>query len=74
MGTEEPDVWPRTAEISFEKHEVLRHEFYCCFKHDGVVESSFDALFFLLTLWFVCPAGLSASSVLGSKPTKVTVF
>ncbi|KAK4030460.1 hypothetical protein OUZ56_023605 [Daphnia magna] len=34
MGTESPDVWPRTAEISFGNTEVTRHEFYECFEHD----------------------------------------
>ncbi|XP_045023985.1 uncharacterized protein LOC123468971 [Daphnia magna] len=35
MGTESPDVWPRTAEISFGNTEVTRHEFYECFEHDS---------------------------------------
>ncbi|EFX80026.1 hypothetical protein DAPPUDRAFT_244324 [Daphnia pulex] len=35
MGSESPDVWPRTAEISFGSTEVTRHEFYECFEHDS---------------------------------------
>jgi hypothetical protein len=45
MGTaEEPDVWPRTIEISFGKVEVSRHDFYNCFEPEGVVDSAFDAV------------------------------
>ena len=44
MGSEEPDVWPRTVEISFGKVEVTKHEFYGCFEPDGVVDSAFDAV------------------------------
>ncbi|XP_045032660.1 uncharacterized protein LOC123474515 [Daphnia magna] len=44
MGTESPDVWPRTAEISFGNTEVTRHEFYECFEHDSnESDSIFDA-------------------------------
>jgi hypothetical protein len=45
MGTESPDVWPRTAEISFGNTEVTRHEFYECFEQ-GSNESDciFDAV------------------------------
>ncbi|KAI9550943.1 hypothetical protein GHT06_004471 [Daphnia sinensis] len=45
MGTESPDVWPRTAEISFGNTEVTRHEFYECFEHDSnESDSIFDAV------------------------------
>ncbi len=44
MGSEEPDVWPRTVEISFGKVEVSRHEFYDCFEPNGVEVSAFDAV------------------------------
>lgn len=44
MGTEEPDVWPRTVEISFGRSEVSRHEFYNCFEPEGVAVSAFDAV------------------------------
>ncbi len=45
MGTETPDVWPRTAEISFGSTEVSRHDFYDCFEHhDSVSGSIFDAV------------------------------
>lgn len=45
MGTaEEPDVWPRTVEISFGKVEVSRHDFYNCFEPEGVEVSAFDAV------------------------------
>ena len=44
MGSEEPDVWPRTVEISFGKVEVTRHEFYECFEPQGVAASAFDAV------------------------------
>ena len=44
MGSEEPDVWPRTVEISFGKNEVSRHEFYECFEPQGVEVSAFDAV------------------------------
>jgi hypothetical protein len=45
MGTETPDVWPRTAEISFGSTEVTRHDFYDCFEqHDSVSGSIFDAV------------------------------
>jgi hypothetical protein len=45
MGTETPDVWPRTAEISFGNTEVTRHEFYECFeRHDSESESIFEAV------------------------------
>ena len=44
MGSEEPDVWPRTVEISFGKVELTKHDFYGCFEPDGVVNSAFDAV------------------------------
>ncbi len=45
MGTESPDVWPRTAEISFGNTEVTRHDFYDCFEHhDNDSGSIFDAV------------------------------
>ena len=44
MGSEEPDVWPRTVEISFGKNEVSRHDFYDCFEPEGVEASAFDAV------------------------------
>ncbi len=45
MGTENPDVWARTAEINFGNNEVTRHEFYGAFEHaDGVETSAFDAV------------------------------
>ncbi|KAI9550933.1 hypothetical protein GHT06_001746 [Daphnia sinensis] len=45
MGTETPDVWARTVEISFGNTEVTRHDFYECFEHSGDVEASaFDAI------------------------------
>lgn len=45
MGSESPDVWPRTAEISFGNTEVTRHEFYECFEHDSnESDSIFDAV------------------------------
>jgi hypothetical protein len=45
MGTESPDVWPRTAEISFGNTEVSRHDFYDCFEHhDNDSGSIFDAV------------------------------
>ena len=44
MGSEEPDVWPRTVEICFGKVEVTKHEFYSCFEPDGVEVSAFDAV------------------------------
>ncbi|XP_045035115.1 uncharacterized protein LOC123475941 [Daphnia magna] len=45
MGTESPDVWPRTSEISFGNTEVTRHEFYECFEHDSnESDSIFDAV------------------------------
>ncbi|XP_045023984.1 uncharacterized protein LOC123468970 [Daphnia magna] len=45
MGMESPDVWPRTAEISFGNTEVTRHEFYECFEHDSnESDSIFDAV------------------------------
>ncbi|EFX65603.1 hypothetical protein DAPPUDRAFT_333018 [Daphnia pulex] len=45
MGSESPDVWPRTAEISFSNTEVTRHEFYECFEHDSnESDSIFDAV------------------------------
>ena len=45
MGTESPDVWPRTAEISFGNTEVTRHEFYECFEQgSNESDSIFDAI------------------------------
>ena len=45
MGSETPDVWPRTAEISFGNAEITRHEFYECFEHtDSESGSIFDAV------------------------------
>jgi hypothetical protein len=45
MGTETPDVWPRTAEINFGSIEVTRHEFYECFeRHDSESDSIFEAV------------------------------
>ena len=44
MGSEEPDVWPRTVEISFGKHEVFTHKFYECFEPEVVEVSAFDAV------------------------------
>ena len=45
MGTESPDVWPRTAEISFGNTEVTRHEFYECFEQSSnESDSIFDAI------------------------------
>ncbi len=44
MGSEEPDVWPRTVEISFGKVEASRHEFYDYFEPNGVEVSAFDAV------------------------------
>lgn len=44
MGSEEPDVWPRTVEISFGKNEVSRHDFYEWFEPQGVEVSAFDAV------------------------------
>ena len=45
MGTDSPDVWARTAEISFGSTEVTRHEFYECFEPpDGTDVSVFDAV------------------------------
>ncbi|EFX66646.1 hypothetical protein DAPPUDRAFT_116139 [Daphnia pulex] len=37
MGSESPDVWPRTSEISFGNTEVTRHEFYECFEQDIII-------------------------------------
>ncbi|EFX63842.1 hypothetical protein DAPPUDRAFT_118792 [Daphnia pulex] len=45
MGSESPDVWPRTAEISFGSTEVTRHEFYECFEHESIESDCiFDAV------------------------------
>ena len=45
MESETPDVWPRTAEISFSNAEITRHEFYECFEHsDSESGSLFDAV------------------------------
>ncbi|KAI9550770.1 hypothetical protein GHT06_004557 [Daphnia sinensis] len=45
MGTETPNVWARTVQISFGNTEVTRHDFYECFEHSGDVEASaFDAV------------------------------
>ena len=45
MGTDSPDVWARTAEISFGSTEVTRHDFYECFEPpDGTEVSVFDAV------------------------------
>ena len=45
MGTEIPDVWARTAEISFGGTDVTRHDFYECFEgSSSSVVSDFDAV------------------------------